>query len=90
MLTGKKSIVGNKISRSNIKTKTQKKVNIKNKRVFVFDKKSWQKVKVTPRGMRMLCINGFTRKYILDIAKKQMSTRSEVHIIDKFIVNQMA
>ncbi|WP_212113206.1 50S ribosomal protein L28 [Candidatus Shikimatogenerans silvanidophilus] len=53
-ITGKKMMVGNKISNSNIKTKRLFNINFFKKKFFIPSKKKWIKLKVSSHGIRII------------------------------------
>lgn len=68
-ITGKKAIVGNHVSHSNIKTKRTFKPNLHTKKFFVPELGEWVVLKVSAKGMRNINKNGVW-KSILDADKK--------------------
>lgn len=59
-ITGKKSIVGNHVSHSNIKTKRKFNVNLQTKRFFVEEDGSWVTLKVSAAGIKNINKKGVT------------------------------
>lgn len=57
-LTGKKAIVGNKVSHSNAKTKRKFNPNLKVKRFFVAAENKWITLKVSTSALRTINKNG--------------------------------
>jgi large subunit ribosomal protein L28 len=57
-LTGKKAIVGNKVSHSNVKTKRKFNPNLKVKRFFVAAENKWITLKVSTSALRTINKNG--------------------------------
>jgi large subunit ribosomal protein L28 len=53
-ITGKRTIVGNKVSHSNIKTKRTFQPNLQTKRFYLETEKKWITLKVTTAGMRTI------------------------------------
>lgn len=53
-LTGKKTIIGNKISHANNKNKRHFNVNLKRKRFFLEEKKKWITLKVSTSAIRII------------------------------------
>jgi large subunit ribosomal protein L28 len=53
-ITGKRTIVGNKVSHSNIKTKRTFQPNLQTKRFYLESEKKWITLKVTTSGMRTI------------------------------------
>lgn len=51
-LTGKKPLVGNRVSHANNRTKMRQKPNLKSKRIFLPDEDRWVKVKLSARALR--------------------------------------
>ncbi len=57
-ITGKKAMVGNNVSHSNIKTKRVFKPNLHTKKFFVPEIGEWVVLKVSAKGMREMSKNG--------------------------------
>ena len=57
-LTGKKPIVGNKVSHSNIKTKRRFLPNLLKKRYFLAEEDKWIVMKVSSEAIRTINKNG--------------------------------
>lgn len=57
-ITGKKAMVGNNVSHSNIKTKRIFKPNLHTKKFFVPELGEWIVLKVSAKGMRSINKNG--------------------------------
>ncbi len=53
-ITGKRTIVGNKVSHSNRKTKRTFQPNLQTKRFYLESEKKWITLKVTTSGMRTI------------------------------------
>ncbi|WGH26102.1 MAG: 50S ribosomal protein L28 [Candidatus Shikimatogenerans bostrichidophilus] len=53
-ITKKKSITGNKISHSNVKTKKWFKINIFKKKIYDINKKKWIKLKISNYALRLI------------------------------------
>lgn len=53
-LTGKKAIVGNKVSHSNVKTKRRFKPNLKVKKFFLAEENKWITLKVSTSALRTI------------------------------------
>lgn len=66
-LTGKRRLVGNKVSHSNIKTKMTQKPNLQTKRVFDPETGETIKLRLSTRAIRTLdkvgSLSKFVRKY---------------------------
>jgi large subunit ribosomal protein L28 len=66
-LTGKRRLVGNKVSHSNIKSKMTQKVNLQTKRVFDPETGKTIKLRLSTRAIRTLdkvgSLSAFLRKY---------------------------
>ncbi len=66
-LTGKRRLVGNKVSHSNIKTKMTQKPNLQTKRVFDPETGETVKLRLSTRAIRTLdkigSLSKFLRKY---------------------------
>jgi large subunit ribosomal protein L28 len=59
-LTGKKMIVGNKVSHSNIKTKRRFYPNLQTKRFFIPEEDKWITLKVSTSALRTINKNGIS------------------------------
>jgi large subunit ribosomal protein L28 len=59
-LTGKKMIVGNTVSHSNIKTKRRFYPNLQTKRFFIPEEDKWITLKVSTSALRTINKNGIT------------------------------
>ncbi len=57
-LTGKKPIVGNKVSHSNIKTKRRFLPNLQTKRYFLAEEDKWVTMKLSSEAIRTINKNG--------------------------------
>ncbi len=57
-LTGKKPIVGNKVSHSNIKTKRRFLPNLQTKRYFIAEEDKWVTMKLSSEAIRTINKNG--------------------------------
>jgi large subunit ribosomal protein L28 len=57
-LTGKKPIVGNKVSHSNIKTKRRFLPNLQTKRYFLAEEDKWIVMKLSSEAIRTINKNG--------------------------------
>lgn len=64
-VTGKKRMVGNKVSHANNHNKTVFKANIQTKRFYIPEENRWVKLKVSTRAIRSLTKDG-----VLNYAKK--------------------
>lgn len=53
-VTGKKALVGNKVSHSNRKAKRRYEINLQEKRFWHEEEGRWVKLRVTARAMRMI------------------------------------
>jgi large subunit ribosomal protein L28 len=53
-VTGKRALVGNKISHSNRKTKKRFEVNLRNKRYWLEDEQRWVRLRVSTSGMKII------------------------------------
>ncbi len=53
-ITGKRRMVGSKVSHSNIKTKRIFNPNLQKKRFYWEEEKIWVTLKVTPKGMKTI------------------------------------
>ncbi|MBK7212613.1 MAG: 50S ribosomal protein L28 [Bacteroidales bacterium] len=59
-ITGKKLMVGNSVSHSNIKTKRKFYPNLQTKRFFIPETESWITLKVSAQAIRTISKNGIT------------------------------
>jgi large subunit ribosomal protein L28 len=59
-ITGKRMMVGNKVSHSNIKTKRRFYPNLQTKRFFVPEDNTWITLKVSTSALRTINKNGIT------------------------------
>lgn len=59
-ITGKKGIVGNKVSHSNHKTKRRFNVNLQTKKFFVPETGEWITLKVSTSALRTIAKNGLS------------------------------
>jgi large subunit ribosomal protein L28 len=57
-ITGKKAIVGNKVSHSNTKTKRKFNVNLKVKKFFLPEENKWITIKLSTGALRTINKNG--------------------------------
>lgn len=53
-ITGKKAIVGNRVSHSNAKTKRKFNPNLQDKRFYVPEEKRWVTLKVSTSGIKII------------------------------------
>lgn len=53
-ITGKKAIVGNRVSHSNAKTKRKFNPNLQDKRFYVPEEKKWITLKVSTSGLKII------------------------------------
>jgi len=59
-ITGKKAIVGNKVSHSNVKTKRKFNVNLKVKKFFLPEENKWITLKLSTSALKNINKNGIT------------------------------
>ncbi len=59
-ITGKKVIVGHKISHSNIKTKRRFYPNLKDKRFYIPEEKKWIILRVSAEGLKHISKKGIS------------------------------
>ncbi len=59
-ITGKKPIVGNHVSHSNIKTKRRFLPNLQEKKFFIPEENRWIKLKVSAKAIRMINKKGIS------------------------------
>jgi large subunit ribosomal protein L28 len=72
-LTGKKSITGNSVSHSNVKTKRRFYPNIQTKRIFVPETGNWVTLTLSTSALRTISKLGLY-EYIKKLEKKGIST----------------
>ncbi len=53
-ITGKKALVGNRVSHSNHKTKRRLEVNLRNKRFWFEEESRWIRLRLSARAMRII------------------------------------
>jgi large subunit ribosomal protein L28 len=53
-ITGKKPLVGNRVSHSNHKTKRRLEVNLRNKRFWFEEENRWIRLRLSARAMRLI------------------------------------
>jgi large subunit ribosomal protein L28 len=70
-VTGKRALVGNKVSHSNKKSKRRFEINLRTKRFWLEDEGRWIKLRVTARGMKVIDKRG------LAAVIKEMRDRGE-------------
>jgi len=71
-LTGKKPNFGNKVSHSNIKTRTRQNPNLQTKRIWFEDEQRFVKLKLSTRALRTLrkkSLAEFAKEAGLDLSK---------------------
>ena len=68
-ITGKRMMVGNKVSHSNIKTKRRFYPNLQTKRFFIPEDNTWITLKVSTSALRTINKNGITA-VLKDAVKK--------------------
>jgi large subunit ribosomal protein L28 len=59
-ITGKKAIVGNKVSHSNTKTKRKFNVNLKVKKFFIPEEDKWVTLRISTSALKTINKNGIT------------------------------
>ncbi len=59
-ITGKKAIVGNKVSHSNAKTKRKFNVNLQVKKFFLPEENKWVTLRLSTSALRTINKNGIT------------------------------
>ena len=70
-VTGKKALVGNKVSHSNKKSKRRFEINLRSKRLWFEEENRWVRLRVTARGMKTIDKRG------LAVVIKEMRARGE-------------
>jgi large subunit ribosomal protein L28 len=73
-ITGKKVIVGNNVSHSNIKTKRKFYPNLQTKRFFLPEENKWISMKVSTSALRTISKNGITA-VVKDARRKGFLTK---------------
>ena len=68
-ITGKKAIVGNKVSHSNTKTKRKFNVNLKVKKFFIAEENKWITLRLSTSALRTINKNGIAA--VLKEAREQ-------------------
>jgi large subunit ribosomal protein L28 len=53
-ITGKRPLVGNRVSHSNMKSKRRLEVNLRNKRFWFEEEKRWIRLRLSARAMRII------------------------------------
>ena len=64
-ITGKRGLVGHKVSHSNIKTKKVQEANVSDKRYYLPELKQWVKVRISTSGIRTLTKIGGLSPFLL-------------------------
>jgi large subunit ribosomal protein L28 len=57
-ITGKKAMVGNRVSHSNAKTKRKFNTNLQQKKFYVAEEKRWVTLKVSTSGIKIINVKG--------------------------------
>ncbi len=70
-VTGKKALVGNRVSHSNTKTKRRLEVNLRNKRFWFEEESRWIRLRLSARAMRTIDKQGLAE------VVRQMRARGE-------------
>lgn len=70
-VTGKKALVGNKVSHSNRKTKRRFEVNLHTKRFWYEEEQRWIKLRISARGMKVIDKRG------LNVVIQEMRARGQ-------------
>ena len=70
-VTGKKALVGNKVSHSNRKSKRRFEINLRSKRFWYEEENRWVRLRVSARGMKIIDKRG------LAAVIKEMRARGE-------------
>jgi len=71
-LTGKRRLVGNKVSHSNVKTKMKQQVNLQTKRVFDPETGQTVKLRLSAKAIKTLDKVGSLSKFLRKYAHKYM------------------
>ena len=53
-ITGKRPLVGNRVSHSNMKSKRRLEVNLRNKRFWFEEEQRWIRLRLSARAMRLI------------------------------------
>lgn len=72
-VTGKKPIVGNKVSHSNIKTKRRFLPNLQTKRFYLVEEDRWITLKVSSEAIRTINKNG-----LLNVVKEMRANGAKI------------
>ncbi|RAL20213.1 50S ribosomal protein L28 [Lujinxingia litoralis] len=72
-LTGKKPLVGNRVSHANNKTKMRQLPNLQNKRIYIPEEDRWVRVRLSARALRSV-----TKKGLLSFLKSEGLTLKDV------------
>ena len=72
-VTGKKPIVGNKVSHSNIKTKRRFLPNLQTKRFYFVEEDRWISLKVSSEALRTINKNG-----LASVVKEMRATGAKI------------
>jgi large subunit ribosomal protein L28 len=59
-ITGKKALVGNRVSHSNHKTKRRLEINLRNKRFWFEEESRWIRLRLSARAMRIIDKQGLS------------------------------
>jgi large subunit ribosomal protein L28 len=70
-VTGKKALVGNRVSHANNKTKRRFEVNLQTKRFWLEEEKRWIRLRVSTSGMKVINKRG------LSAVVREMRARGE-------------
>lgn len=69
-ITGKRGLVGNKVSHANNKTKTIQKPNVQKKKFYLAEQDRWVTLKVSTRALRSITrvgLEAYAKKYGVDL-----------------------
>ncbi|TXD34949.1 50S ribosomal protein L28 [Lujinxingia vulgaris] len=72
-LTGKKPLVGNRVSHANNKTKMRQLPNLQQKRIYIPEEDRWVRVRLSARALRTV-----TKKGLLPFLKSEGLTLKDV------------
>ena len=59
-VTGKKALVGNRVSHSNVKTKRRYEINLREKRFWLEEENRWIHLRISARGMKLIDKRGLS------------------------------
>lgn len=72
-ISGKKPLVGNRVSHANNRTKMRQKPNLQSKRIFVPEEDRWVRIRLSNRALRTV-----TKKGLMNYLKSEGLTLKDV------------